>query len=478
MCRLIVVFLLLSARLVGSQPLKEFGFHDETSMLQVGQHLKQSRGMTFTDASATPAHTVIMNSQSHGSHWLQHGMEEPAAAASATMDTNDMTTSIPGFLLEPGLCRNKNAAGSWDVSLNGAYCMKRFVQSLDCRSACSKSVACRAAGWIYSTCDTVLADGVARNSSSFLATAGSDIVTDENNTAQASSNRWTNLTMLDQLHATSKGYDSKDNAAKGICTHVYGDTRELSPGAPPVRIDPDLPVQYCYLFTAQAAITNATQDCPEGFTAYNYTGPELFDVKKFLAENHNAGDYSGQNYQKYVQSTQGDTLKKESVNELLTSFDNLGIKGVVQIAKEEAKADDIISHCYIKEKISKCEDNISNQNFCSEWCNRDHIWPGCGSHTLHGFDIRNVGGKDYTCTCEGCNGCSLVKDTTKSIGDGIVTSTTTVTTTTSVWASFHVQSGICRNRNSDLVWDVNVLGAYCARTLLSAQECGEEGMAL
>ena len=58
----------------------------------------------------------------------------------------------------------------------------------------------------------------------------------------------------------------------------------------------------------------------------------------------------------------------------------------------------------IKATPEKCMDGKFGLNFCSEWCNTAGKW-GCGVATLRGRDGRNTDNEDYTCLCDGCNGC-------------------------------------------------------------------------
>jgi hypothetical protein len=52
----------------------------------------------------------------------------------------------------------------------------------------------------------------------------------------------------------------------------------------------------------------------------------------------------------------------------------------------------------------RCNDSTFGLGMCSNWCNVKGYW-GCGTSTLVGIDGRNTYDKDYTCSCDGCNGC-------------------------------------------------------------------------
>jgi len=53
---------------------------------------------------------------------------------------------------------------------------------------------------------------------------------------------------------------------------------------------------------------------------------------------------------------------------------------------------------------AQCVDGKFGLNFCTEWCKTPGKW-GCGTATLRGKDGRNTDNEDYTCSCNGCNGC-------------------------------------------------------------------------
>merc|ERR1719183_616087 len=54
----------------------------------------------------------------------------------------------------------------------------------------------------------------------------------------------------------------------------------------------------------------------------------------------------------------------------------------------------------------KCTDGKFDQNLCSEWCNHNEVWPGCGDIELSGADPRNTDLIDFKCSCAGCSGCA------------------------------------------------------------------------
>ena len=60
----------------------------------------------------------------------------------------------------------------------------------------------------------------------------------------------------------------------------------------------------------------------------------------------------------------------------------------------------------LRADVPKCEDDKFNPgvDFCSQWCNTPSRW-GCDVATFPGTDSRNTDNKDYTCDCDGCNGC-------------------------------------------------------------------------
>ena len=64
--------------------------------------------------------------------------------------------------------------------------------------------------------------------------------------------------------------------------------------------------------------------------------------------------------------------------------------------------------------IQKCSTDQFNINFCDDWCNVRNLWPNCGTNTvtqrtgrvdlMYGTNTYEY--SDYTCSCNGCNGCA------------------------------------------------------------------------
>ena len=70
-------------------------------------------------------------------------------------------------------------------------------------------------------------------------------------------------------------------------------------------------------------------------------------------------------------------------------------------------------------RIPRCEDDkFGSVKFCSEWCDNTNHWSNCADNTLPGSDSINTDNTDYTCSCQGCNGCAARCDDKTLFGNG------------------------------------------------------------
>ena len=123
--------------------------------------------------------------------------------------------------------------------------------------------------------------------------------------------------------------------------------------------------------------------------------------------------------------------------------------------------------------VPRCEDDkFGSVNFCSQWCNNTNHWGNCAANTIIGADPINTDNADYTCSCQGCNGCAARCDDKTLFGNGTAWHSSAgswydcayygLAQGDNMWGTFVTQVTNCDSQGDDSNQGITAYSACCA----------------